>query len=381
MNEHAHNHEPCEACAMPQGWSCQKCTLNNEAGAHTCASCGHRPGPVEGSGWNCSSCSYHNSDESNCEMCGAGPPAAAIGVEKTPTGVEKTTPMNGEAAQATTMTSEGKVDEIVRVSGAEVRKVLRRLSTITPPVTSTTGSSSSSNSSSSVLATSVEENVVGGLEDDEGADDEEMHLAKLHKVQAVLTQSTPIIPPIAKIISCYLEDFVVLFSSKDPQNGHFAVYAPHLIAQSSVMEMKLVSTETRYVIEASVPVVREVVRYINSHRTKIPPAIEKPLRSKIMKDVCACPWDARFIDEIGEDRQLLYDVILLANYLNIQSLLHLACAKVASLIKGKPLEQIKNILAVSPGTPTVSSDEVSASQQPQPAVKDATTLKCLCSFH
>merc|ERR1712146_105385 len=77
-----------------------------------------------------------------------------------------------------------------------------------------------------------------------------------------------------------------------------------------------------------------------------PPIIEKPLRSKVMKDVCKDAWDAKFIDTIGEQRQQLYDLILAANYMDIKSLLHLGCAKVASLIKGQPLEKIKDILAV-----------------------------------
>jgi len=54
--------------------------------------------------------------------------------------------------------------------------------------------------------------------------------------------------------------------------------------------------------------------------------------------------DAAYIDKIGETRQQLYDLILAANYMDIKSLLHLGCAKVASLIKGQPLEKIKEIL-------------------------------------
>lgn len=47
-----------------------------------------------------------------------------------------------------------------------------------------------------------------------------------------------------------------------------------------------------------------------------------------MKELCKDPWDADYIDKIGEDRQLLYDLILAANYMDIKSLLHLGCAKV-----------------------------------------------------
>ena len=63
-----------------------------------------------------------------------------------------------------------------------------------------------------------------------------------------------------------------------------------------------------------------------------------------MKDVCKDAFDAEFIDRIGENRQALYDLILAANYMDIKGLLHLGCAKVASLIKGQPLEKIKDIL-------------------------------------
>jgi S-phase kinase-associated protein 1 len=89
-----------------------------------------------------------------------------------------------------------------------------------------------------------------------------------------------------------------------------------------------------------------VVDYMTHHKGVEPAIIEKPLRSKNMKDVCKDSWDAEYIDKIGEDRQKLYDLILAANFLDIKSLLHLGCAKVASLIKGQPLDKIKDILAV-----------------------------------
>jgi len=88
---------------------------------------------------------------------------------------------------------------------------------------------------------------------------------------------------------------------------------------------------------------------MNHHKGTEPPIIPKPLRSKEMKQVCSDPWDATYIDKIGETRQDLYDLILAANYMDVKSLLHLGCAKVASLIKGQPLEKIKDILAKGTG--------------------------------
>jgi len=108
-------------------------------------------------------------------------------------------------------------------------------------------------------------------------------------------------------------------------------------------------------------ILAKIVEYVNYHKGVDPGIPDKPLRSKIMKEVCSQhPWDADFIDAIGAQRQLLYDVILGANYMDIKSLLHLGCAKVASLIKGVPLNKIKNILDPN----HVESAEAPASDKP-----------------
>jgi len=95
-----------------------------------------------------------------------------------------------------------------------------------------------------------------------------------------------------------------------------------------------------------------VYHYMTHHKGTEPPLVEKPLRSKLMKDVVSDKWDAEYIDRIGENRQQLYDLILAANYMDVKSLLHLGCAKVASLIKGQPLEKIKEILDPKGGAST-----------------------------
>jgi len=102
-----------------------------------------------------------------------------------------------------------------------------------------------------------------------------------------------------------------------------------------------------------------VVEYLRHHDGKDPGIPDKPLRSKVMKEVVAQPWDADFVDKLGEHRQQLYDVILAANYMDIKSLLHLGCAKVASLIKGVPLNKIKGIL-----DPNQPAEALAASSSP-----------------
>jgi len=122
-----------------------------------------------------------------------------------------------------------------------------------------------------------------------------------------------------------------------------------------------------------------VVEYMTHHKGVEPPIIEKPLRSKIMKDVCKDPWDADYIDKIGDNRQQLYDLILAANYMDIKSLLHLGCAKVASLIKGQPLEKIKDILSkgtksegatAPPAAGQAAQPAAAPAQPPQPEKKE-----------
>jgi hypothetical protein len=90
----------------------------------------------------------------------------------------------------------------------------------------------------------------------------------------------------------------------------------------------------------------KVVEYMIHHKNKEPEKIPMPLTSKLMEKVCSDPWDATFINGVVADggKALLYVVIRVANYLGMDVLLHLGCARVGSMIKGQPLEKLKSIL-------------------------------------
>lgn len=120
-----------------------------------------------------------------------------------------------------------------------------------------------------------------------------------------------------------------------------------------------------------------IVKYMQEHKGIEPPIIEKPLRSKLMSDICPHKWDAKYIDDIGENRAQLYELILAANYMDIKSLLHLGCAKVASLIKGQPLDKIKDILDPNGTHTKAGSATASAAAATSAAVgtKDAKDAK------
>lgn len=65
--------------------------------------------------------------------------------------------------------------------------------------------------------------------------------------------------------------------------------------------------------------------------------IERPLRSANMRDVVD-DWDAQFVEV---EQEILFELILAANYMDIKPLLDLTCAKVASMLKGKSAEEIR----------------------------------------
>merc|ERR1712034_83502 len=78
------------------------------------------------------------------------------------------------------------------------------------------------------------------------------------------------------------------------------------------------------------------------HDGKVPAEIAKPIRSIKMEKLVEDPLDAEFINSFT--KKVIFQIILGANYMDIKSLLHLGCAKIATLIKGKSPEEIKKIL-------------------------------------
>ena len=78
-------------------------------------------------------------------------------------------------------------------------------------------------------------------------------------------------------------------------------------------------------------VLKKVIEYCKHALESPPTEIEKPLKSANMQDVVADKWYAAYI-EVEQD--VLFELILAANYLDIKSLLELGCASVAAMMKG-----------------------------------------------
>ena len=135
------------------------------------------------------------------------------------------------------------------------------------------------------------------------------------------------------------------------------------VNKAYLVESGLITTSLEHEPEATdlrleipkVDTLKLIQQYVEHHKGKIEPIVEKPLRHKEMSKNTN-EWDAQFVDNIEKTSlNQLYELIAAANYLNMQPLLMLCCAKVASLIKGHPVENLRTILRPSSTSSTSSS--------------------------
>jgi len=97
----------------------------------------------------------------------------------------------------------------------------------------------------------------------------------------------------------------------------------------------------------------KIIEFMEHYHVEKMKDIEKPLRSSDLKDIIQ-EWYADFIN-IDDD--FLFSLINAANYMDIQPLLNLGCAKVASLIKNKTPEEIRTIFNLGENN-DIKKDEV-----------------------
>jgi S-phase kinase-associated protein 1 len=90
-------------------------------------------------------------------------------------------------------------------------------------------------------------------------------------------------------------------------------------------------------------VLKKVVEYLTHYNESEPKEIPKPLPSANLLDVTD-EWDVTFINSV--DLDTTFDIINAANYMDIKPLLDLSCAKIASLMKGKTAEEIRQMFNI-----------------------------------
>ena len=101
--------------------------------------------------------------------------------------------------------------------------------------------------------------------------------------------------------------------------------------------------ETIKLPEIKSDVLKKIVEYLDYYKDKTPKDIPKPLPSNDLKEFLT-EWDYNFINNIDNDE--VFDLIVASNYMDIPSLLDLCCSKIASLVKGKKVNDIRKMFEI-----------------------------------
>lgn len=85
--------------------------------------------------------------------------------------------------------------------------------------------------------------------------------------------------------------------------------------------------------------------------------IQKPIISKDIYKLCADSWDAEFIDSATVDVEILKSLLPVANFLQLVGLTELCAAKIATIIKGRPTEELYDLLNTKKPTAETVKDQ------------------------
>lgn len=153
-------------------------------------------------------------------------------------------------------------------------------------------------------------------------------------------------------------DLLSTFSNYyDFLKSSLAFYAPSIQESPLGRELEIPSDICRMiVVYSSIPyfleripasIMRYCVEYLQHHNGIKPEEIPSPVRSINMKQIVKDPWDATFMDQFGRDnsgKKAVFEIIMASNFLGINDLVHLACAKIATCIKSLSQKEINAII-------------------------------------
>jgi S-phase kinase-associated protein 1 len=116
------------------------------------------------------------------------------------------------------------------------------------------------------------------------------------------------------------------------------------VAERSVLIKNMIEDIGGEEIGAAIPipnvneaVLRKVIEWCEHHKNDPPPATDEDSDSR-KKSTDIEEWDQKFMQV---DQEMLFEIILAANYLDIKPLLDVGCKTVANMIKGKSPEEIR----------------------------------------
>ncbi|KIW70884.1 E3 ubiquitin ligase complex SCF subunit sconC, variant [Phialophora macrospora] len=116
------------------------------------------------------------------------------------------------------------------------------------------------------------------------------------------------------------------------------------VAEKSVLIKNMVGDLGEDAMEEAIPipnvnaaVLKKVIEWCTHHKHD-PPASNEDDSDSRKKTTDIEEWDQKFMQV---DQEMLFEIILAANYLDIKALLDVGCKTVANMIKGKSPEEIR----------------------------------------
>lgn len=92
------------------------------------------------------------------------------------------------------------------------------------------------------------------------------------------------------------------------------------------------------------PVLKKVIEYCTHYQEEEMTPIQTPLKSGTLEELVQA-WYANFVKVV--DRNMLFDLVAAANFMDIKPLLDLTCLAVSIMIKGKSAQELRQMFNIS----------------------------------
>jgi len=131
----------------------------------------------------------------------------------------------------------------------------------------------------------------------------------------------------------------VILKSSDGTNHTVSrpVAERSVLIKNLLSDIPLEANEAIPIPNVNDTVLKKVIEWCEYHKND-PPSSDDDDSDNRKKSTDISEWDQKFM---SVDQELLFEIILAANYLDIKPLLDVGCKTVANMIKGKSPEEIR----------------------------------------
>lgn len=138
-----------------------------------------------------------------------------------------------------------------------------------------------------------------------------------------------------------IRDYLLLESS---DKKHFKIHKDY-IKISGLLSTMFEEDPGEYIFPLNIPsnVLQQIVIFMNYHKGTDCFIPIKPIQSNNINQIIQDDWDVNYVNNLI-DNKLIKNVLQASNYLDMEGLLHICCAKVASMIRGIDYHNMTNIL-------------------------------------